>query len=108
LKKRNKNNEGRSTSSEETPEYFGAKRRLSIKNENIMCDSTKWGGSAPSSQKVRSLLISPPPAREAGRENDLSIAPMDSTNSKIQPTQTLTYILGGGQCGVRVGVGGHI
>jgi hypothetical protein len=29
---------GRSTSSEEAPEYFGAKRRLSLKNENIMSD----------------------------------------------------------------------
>jgi hypothetical protein len=33
------NIKGRSTSSEEAPEYFGAKRRLSLKNENIMCDT---------------------------------------------------------------------
>jgi hypothetical protein len=35
-----KNIEGRSTSSEEAPEYFGAKGTLSLKNENIMCDMT--------------------------------------------------------------------
>jgi len=28
-----------STSNEEAPEYFGAKGALSLKNENIMCDS---------------------------------------------------------------------
>jgi hypothetical protein len=33
-----KNIEGQSTSSEEAPEYFGAKGALSLKNENIMCD----------------------------------------------------------------------
>jgi hypothetical protein len=33
-----KNVKGRITSSEEVPEYFGAKRHLSLKNENIMCD----------------------------------------------------------------------
>ncbi len=33
-----KNLEGWSPSSEETPEYFGAKGALSFKNENIMCD----------------------------------------------------------------------
>ncbi len=31
--------EGRSTSNEEAPEYFGAKGTLSLKNENIMCDT---------------------------------------------------------------------
>jgi len=31
---------GRSTSSEEAPEYFGTKGTLSLKNENIMCDMT--------------------------------------------------------------------
>jgi hypothetical protein len=34
------NLEGWSTSSEETPEYFGAKGALSFRNENIMCDIT--------------------------------------------------------------------
>jgi hypothetical protein len=38
LKNRIKNIEGWSTSSEEAPEYFGAKGALSLKNENIMCD----------------------------------------------------------------------
>jgi hypothetical protein len=38
LENRIKNVKGQSTSSEEAPEYFGAKRRLSLKNENIMCD----------------------------------------------------------------------
>jgi hypothetical protein len=38
LENRIKNIKGRSTSSEEAPEYFGAKRRLSLNNENIMCD----------------------------------------------------------------------
>jgi hypothetical protein len=38
LDNRIKNIEGWSTSSEETPEYFGAKGALSFKNENIMCD----------------------------------------------------------------------
>ncbi len=38
LKNRIKNIEGRSTSSEEAPEYFGAKGALSLKNEYIMCD----------------------------------------------------------------------
>ncbi len=33
------NVKGRSTSSEVDPEYFGAKRRLSFKNENIRCDN---------------------------------------------------------------------
>jgi hypothetical protein len=32
--------EGPSTSSEKTPEYFGAKGALSLKNGNIMCDTT--------------------------------------------------------------------
>jgi hypothetical protein len=32
------NVKGQSTSSEVDPEYFGAKRRLSFKNENIKCD----------------------------------------------------------------------
>jgi len=44
-----KNIEGRSTSSEEAPEYFGAKGALSLKNENIMCDISPflgWGGVA--------------------------------------------------------------
>jgi hypothetical protein len=36
-----KNVKGQSTSSEEAPEYFGAKRRLSLKNENIRCDILK-------------------------------------------------------------------
>jgi len=39
------------------------------------------GGQAPFSPIVGSLLI--PLAKEAGRENDLSIAQIDSTNSKI-------------------------
>jgi hypothetical protein len=39
LKNRIKNIEGQSTSSEEAPEYFGTKGTLSLKNENIMCDS---------------------------------------------------------------------
>ncbi len=34
-----KNTEGRSTSSEDAPEYFGTKDTLSLKNENIMCDN---------------------------------------------------------------------
>jgi hypothetical protein len=34
-----KNVKGQSTSSEVAPEYFGAKRHLSLKNENIMCDT---------------------------------------------------------------------
>jgi hypothetical protein len=38
LKNQIKNIKGQSTSSEEAPEYFGAKRRLLLKNENIMCD----------------------------------------------------------------------
>jgi hypothetical protein len=38
LKNQIKNIEGQSPSSEETPEYFGAKGTLSLKNENIMCD----------------------------------------------------------------------
>jgi hypothetical protein len=38
LNNRIKNFEGWSTSSEETPEYFGTKGALSFKNENIMCD----------------------------------------------------------------------
>ncbi len=33
-----KNLEGWSTSTEETPDYFGAKGALSFRNENIMCD----------------------------------------------------------------------
>ncbi len=33
--------EGQSTSNEEAPEYFGAKGALSLKNENIMCDTSK-------------------------------------------------------------------
>jgi len=40
LKNRIKNIEGQSTSSEEAPEYFGAKVALLLKNENIMCDKT--------------------------------------------------------------------
>jgi len=40
LENRIKNIEGRSTSSEEAPEYFGAKGALSLKNENIMSDMT--------------------------------------------------------------------
>jgi hypothetical protein len=39
LKNQIKNIEGRSTSSEEALEYFGAKGALSLKNENIMCDN---------------------------------------------------------------------
>jgi len=39
LKNRITNIEGRSTSNEVTPEYFGAKGALSLKNENIMCDN---------------------------------------------------------------------
>jgi len=39
LKNRIKNIEGQSTSSEEAPEYFGAKGALSLKIENIMCDN---------------------------------------------------------------------
>ncbi len=38
MKNRIKIIEGRSTSSEEAPEYFGAKGALSLKIENIMCD----------------------------------------------------------------------
>ncbi len=38
MENRIKNIKGQSTSSEEAPEYFGAKRRLSLKNENIMCN----------------------------------------------------------------------
>jgi hypothetical protein len=41
LKNRIKNIEWRSTSNEEAPEYFGAKGALSLKNENIMCDTSK-------------------------------------------------------------------
>jgi len=37
-----KNIEGRSTSNEVTPEYFGAKGALSLKNENIMCDTSMY------------------------------------------------------------------
>ena len=33
--------EGQSTSNEEAPEYFGAKGALLLKNENIMCDTSK-------------------------------------------------------------------
>ncbi len=40
MKNQIKNIEGQSTSIEEAPEYFGAKGTLSLKNENIMCDST--------------------------------------------------------------------
>jgi hypothetical protein len=39
LKNQIENIEGRSTSNEETPEYFGTKATLSSKNENIMCDN---------------------------------------------------------------------
>ncbi len=39
MKNRIKYIEGQSTSSEEAPEYFGAKGALSFKNENIICDS---------------------------------------------------------------------
>jgi hypothetical protein len=39
LNNRIKNIEGQSISSEEAPEYFGAKGALSLKNENIMCDT---------------------------------------------------------------------
>jgi hypothetical protein len=35
-----KNVKGQSTLSEVAPEYFGTKRCLSLKNENIMCDRT--------------------------------------------------------------------
>jgi len=42
LENRIKNIEGQSTSSEETPEYFGAKGALSLKNENIMCENIYW------------------------------------------------------------------
>ncbi len=38
MKNRIKNIEGWSTSSEETPKYFGAKGALSLNDENIMCD----------------------------------------------------------------------
>ncbi len=38
LNNRIKNIKGQSTSSEEAPEYFGAKGALSLKNEIIMCD----------------------------------------------------------------------
>jgi hypothetical protein len=47
LKNRIKNIDRQSPSSEETPEYFGAKGALSLKNENIMCDISPflgWGG----------------------------------------------------------------
>jgi hypothetical protein len=37
-----KNTEGQSTSNEVTPEYFGAKGALSLKNENIMCDTSMY------------------------------------------------------------------
>ena len=40
LKNRIKIIDRQSPSSEETPEYFGAKGALSLKNENIMCDTT--------------------------------------------------------------------
>jgi len=42
LENRIKNVKERSTSSEEAPEYFGAKRCLSLKNENIMCDNSTF------------------------------------------------------------------
>jgi hypothetical protein len=45
LKNLIKNIEGRSTSSEEAPEYFGTKGSLSLKNENIMCDIYNTGQS---------------------------------------------------------------
>ncbi len=38
MENRIKNIKGRSTSSEEAPEYFGTKRCLSLNNENIMCN----------------------------------------------------------------------
>ena len=38
MNNRIKNFEGWSTSSEETPEYFGTKGALFLKSENIMCD----------------------------------------------------------------------
>jgi hypothetical protein len=49
LNNRIKHFEGWSTSSEETPEYFGAKGALSFKNENIMCDNGKMAGQVRSS-----------------------------------------------------------
>jgi hypothetical protein len=42
LENRIKNVKGRSTSSEEAPEYFGAKGACCLKNEDIMCDMTSW------------------------------------------------------------------
>jgi hypothetical protein len=39
LENRIKNIKGQSTSSEVALEYFGANRCLSLKNENIMCDT---------------------------------------------------------------------
>jgi len=47
-------------------------------------------GLPPSGQTIGSLLI--PPVWQTSREIDLSIAPMDSTNLKIRPIQTLLKI----------------
>ncbi len=48
MENRIKNIEGLSTSSEETPEYFGAKKAPALKNENIICDKclklTRYAG----------------------------------------------------------------
>jgi hypothetical protein len=49
------------------------------------------GGLAPFSQYVRLLLI--PLASKVNWENDLIIAPIDLTNSKIQPTWTLPIFM---------------
>jgi hypothetical protein len=48
------------------------------------------GGLAPSSQTVGVLFVSR--AGKASWENNLSIDTMDSTNLKIQPTQTLPFL----------------
>jgi len=50
-----------------------------------------WGWSNSIESNISILTDAPWLARKTG-ENDLSIAPMDSTNSNIQPTQTLPKI----------------
>ncbi len=51
-----KNVKGRSTSSEEAPEYFGAKVACHLKNENIMCDTTSWAFTSILTKYLRPLF----------------------------------------------------
>jgi hypothetical protein len=57
LENRIKNVKGRSTSSKEALEYFGAKGACHLKNENIMCDMTSWAFTSILTKYLRPLFV---------------------------------------------------